>query len=51
MKSELEQKKGQEFVEQAVKDAGLEVFGETPAVAADKNDTKQPAIITGEMKK
>jgi peptidyl-prolyl cis-trans isomerase C len=51
MKSELEQKKGQEFVELAAKDAGLEVFGETPAAAADKNDTKPSGITPEEVKK
>jgi parvulin-like peptidyl-prolyl isomerase len=51
LKTELEQKKAQEFVEQAVKDAGMEVFGEKNAAAPEGGDKIPAAGNMGEMKK
>lgn len=51
LKADLEQKKAQEFIEQAVKDVGMEVSAEK-AAAAQENTTKDQATGTaGEMKK
>jgi peptidyl-prolyl cis-trans isomerase C len=41
LKAELEQKKAQEFVEQAVKDAGMEVSGEKTSAAQEIGDKDQ----------
>ena len=49
LKTELEQKKAQEFVELAVKDAGLEVFGEKPAAAQDNSEKDRATGNTGEI--
>lgn len=51
LKAEQEQKKAQEFVEQTVKDAGLEVYGEKSADAAENSDKNQLTGNTGEIKK
>ena len=51
LKTELEQKKAQEFVELAVKEAGLEVFGEKPAAAQDNGEKDRGTGNTGEIKK
>lgn len=51
LKTELEQKKAQEFVEQAVKDAGMEVFGEQAADAPEKSDRNQATGKNNEIKK
>lgn len=50
LKAELEQKKAREFVEQAVKDAGMELYGEK-AAAQEISDKNQVTGTTGEMKK
>lgn len=50
LKAELEQKKAQEFVEQAVKDAGMEVYDEK-AAAQENSDKKQDTGNRGEIKK
>jgi hypothetical protein len=47
----MEQKKAQEFVEQAVKDAGVEVFVEKAAAAQEHGDKIQAPASTGENKK
>jgi peptidyl-prolyl cis-trans isomerase C len=41
LKTELEQKKVQEFVEQAAKDTGMEVYGEKTAGAPEKSQINQ----------
>jgi hypothetical protein len=46
----MEQKKAQEFVEQAVKEAGVEVYGETGA-AAPGGSNKTPATGRQDEKK
>ncbi len=51
LKTELEQKKIQEFVEQAVKDAGMEVYGEQAAAAPKNDDKNQVPGTTGGIKK
>jgi len=51
LKSELEQKRAQEFVDQAVKDAGMEVYGEQTVAAPDSSDKNQVTGETGEIKK
>ena len=51
LKTELEQKKAQEFVELAAKDAGLEVYGEKGTAAQDNSDKNQVTGTTGEIKK
>jgi len=51
LKSELEQKKAREFVEQAVKDAGMEIYVEKSAPAPEVGVTIPPAGNTGELKK
>lgn len=51
LKTELEQKKIQEFVEQAVKDAGMEVYGEQAAAAPEAGDKNQVPGTAGELKK
>ena len=51
LKAELEQKKAQEFVEQAVKDAGLEVYGEKSPAAHENSDKNPDTGNSGEMKK
>ena len=51
LKAELEQKKAQEFVEQAAKDAGMEVYGEMSAAAPESSDKNQPAGDKGVIKK
>lgn len=50
LKSELEQKKAQEFVEQAVKDAGMELYGEKNAGAQENGDKNKDTGNTGEKK-
>lgn len=51
LKGELELKRAREFVEQAVKDAGMEIYGEKTGAAAEKGDKDQPAGSTDEIKK
>jgi len=51
LKAELEQKKAQEFVEQAAKDAGMEVYGENSAGAPENIDKNQDTGNRGEIKK
>jgi parvulin-like peptidyl-prolyl isomerase len=51
LKAELEQKKAQEFVEQAVKDAGMEVYGEKAVDAQVTIDKKPGTGSTGETQK
>lgn len=51
LKAELEQKKVQEFIEQAVKDAGIEVFGEKTAGTQENSDKNQVTGNTDEIKK
>ena len=52
LKAEQEQKKAQEFVEQAVKDAGMEVYGEKAAAApADRLKRIRAPATAGEIKK
>jgi peptidyl-prolyl cis-trans isomerase C len=51
LKAELEQKKAQEFVELAVKEAGMVVFGEKPAAAQDNSEKDRGTGNTGEIKK
>ena len=47
----LEQKKAQEFVEQAAKDAGMEVYGEKTAGTQENSDKNKDVGTTGEIKK
>ena len=51
LKAELEQKKAQEYIEQAVKDAGMEVYGEKGSAAQDNSDKNQITGNRGEIKK
>lgn len=51
LKAELEQKKVQEFVEQAIKDAGMEVSGEKTAGTQEVRDKNQNPGNPGELKK
>jgi peptidyl-prolyl cis-trans isomerase C len=51
LKTELEQKKVQDFVEQAVKDAGMEVYGEQAAAAPENSDKNQSPGTAGEIRK
>jgi peptidyl-prolyl cis-trans isomerase C len=51
LKSELEQKKAREFIEQAVKDAGMEVYGEKAAGASENSDKLQATGNPAETKK
>jgi peptidyl-prolyl cis-trans isomerase C len=51
LKSDLEQKKAQEFVELAVKEAGMEVYGEKATDTQDNNNIKQVTGNTGDIKK
>jgi peptidyl-prolyl cis-trans isomerase C len=51
LKAELEQKKAQEFVEQTVKEAGMEVYGEKTAGTQESSDNKQDTGNRGELKK
>jgi parvulin-like peptidyl-prolyl isomerase len=44
LKTDVEQKKAQDFVEQAVKEAGMEVYGEKPAV---ENANFEKSTVTG----
>jgi hypothetical protein len=47
----MEQIKAQAFIEQAVKDAGLEVFGDKAAAAQENSDNNQVTGNRGEIKK
>lgn len=49
--TELEQKKAQEFVEQAIKDAGMEISGEKTTATQEQSDKNQTTGNTGEIKK
>ena len=51
LKAELEQKKAREFMEQAVKDAGMVVYGENGAAAQDNSNKDRAGGNTGEIKK
>ena len=51
LKAELEQKKAREFIEQAVKDAGMEVYGEKAAAAQENSEKNQVSGNRGEIKK
>jgi len=51
LKSELEQKKAEEFVEQAVKDAAMEVYGEQTAAEQEQSGKNQVTGESGEIKK
>jgi peptidyl-prolyl cis-trans isomerase C len=51
LKAELEQKKAQAFIEQAVKDAGMEVYGDKAAAAQENSDKNQVSGNRGEIKK
>jgi peptidyl-prolyl cis-trans isomerase C len=51
LKAELEQKKAQEFMEQAGKDAGMEVYAEKSAGVQENNQNGQSTGNTGEVKK
>ena len=51
LKTELEQKKAQEFVEQTVKEAGMEVFGEKAAGMQATDEKIQDSGTAGESKK
>jgi peptidyl-prolyl cis-trans isomerase C len=51
LKTELEQKKAREFVEQAVKDAGMEVYGEKATGSQEDSDNNKDTGSRGEMKK
>jgi peptidyl-prolyl cis-trans isomerase C len=52
LRTELEQKKAQEFVEQAAKDAGMEVSGEKTAGEPEKSEINQESgNNSGKMKK
>jgi len=51
LKAEQEQKKAQEFVEQAVKEAGMEVYGEKPDVDNAKSEKTRDAGNPTEKKK
>ncbi|MBK5274048.1 MAG: peptidylprolyl isomerase [Desulfuromonadales bacterium] len=51
LKAELEQKKAQEFLEQAVKDAGLELTGELSGSAQDSSTAIPDNVKKNELKK
>lgn len=51
LKAEQEQKKVQIFVEQVVKDAGMEVSSDKSAVTQESRDKKQTGTTAGEVKK
>jgi peptidyl-prolyl cis-trans isomerase C len=51
LKTELEQKKAQQFIEQVVKEAGMEVVGEKADTTKMNNDTNLSTVNTGELKK
>lgn len=51
LKAELEQKKIQEFVEQATKDAGMEVYGEKNTAVQEGSEKKPVSGTTGDVKK
>jgi peptidyl-prolyl cis-trans isomerase C len=51
LKSEMEQMKGREFIEQATKDAGMEVYGEKTAGTQDNGDKIQVTGNPVELKK
>jgi peptidyl-prolyl cis-trans isomerase C len=51
LKAELEQKKAHEFIEQAVKDASLEVYGEKTAGTQENNNKIQDIGNAAEIKK
>jgi len=50
LKTELEQKKAQEFVQQTAKDAGMEVYGDTPPAAVEDSKTKNGVGSTADSK-
>ncbi len=51
LKTELEQKKVQKFVEQAVKDAGMEVYAEKSSETQENSEKNQDSRKTGDIKK
>jgi peptidyl-prolyl cis-trans isomerase C len=51
LKAELEQKKAQEFVEQAAKDAGMEIYGDKITGAQENSNKNQTPGNSGEIKK
>ena len=51
LKTEREQKKAQEFIEQTAKDAGLEVYDEKSTGAQGSNNKNQTTGSTGDIKK
>jgi peptidyl-prolyl cis-trans isomerase C len=51
LKAEMEQKKAQEFVEQAAKDAGMEIAGDKTAEALEIGGKKQDTGSASELKK
>jgi hypothetical protein len=51
LKAEHEQKTIQAFVEQAIKDSGVEISGEKSTAAQEANDKNQAAGTTGDVKK
>ena len=51
VKAELEQKKSQEFVAQAVKDAGMQIYDEKTAGAQENSDKNKDTGSSGEIKK
>ena len=51
MKAESEQNKAREFIEQAVKDAGMEIYSDKSATAQGSSEANQDTGQAGEIKK